>query len=318
MLDQLALAGLIPVIKIERAEDAVPLCRALAKGGLPAAEITFRTPAAEEAIRRVHEELPDVLLGAGTVLTAEQADRAVKAGAGYIVSPGFNPKVVRHCLDKSYPVLPGCSGPTDIEAALEEGLDAVKFFPAEALGGTAMIKALLGPYSNVKFVPTGGINPKNLHDYFSIKNVLACGGSWMVPGEAVKAGNWPLIEELAAQAVDLMLGLRLQHVGINHQGVQEAKDSARRLSALTGWPIDKDTGTSCFIGSGIELMKHQGRGMNGHIALATRSVVRAVWHLERRGFAFDKDSAVYAPDGQLRMIFLTDEFAGFGIHLSQI
>ena len=168
MLDQLALAGLIPVIKVERAEDAVPLCRALSKGGLPVAEITFRTAAAEEAIRLVHQELPEVLLGAGTVLTPEQADKAAAAGAGYIVSPGLNPRVVRHCLEKGYPILPGCSSPSDIELALELGLTAVKFFPAEALGGINMIKALLGPYGGLKLVPTGGINTQNLHDYLSI------------------------------------------------------------------------------------------------------------------------------------------------------
>ena len=318
MLDQLALAGLIPVIKVERAEDAVPLCRALSKGGLPVAEITFRTAAAEEAIRLVHQELPEVLLGAGTVLTPEQADKAVAAGAGYIVSPGLNPGVVRHCLQKGYPILPGCSSPSDIELALELGLTAVKFFPAEALGGVSMIKALLGPYGGLKLVPTGGINTQNLHDYLSIKNVLACGGSWMVPDDAVKSGDWARVERLAAEAVNLMLGLQIRHIGINQSDAREAMDNARKLSMLTGWPIENDTDGSCFVGAGLEVMKHKGRGTHGHIALATRSIPRAMWHMERRGFAFDKESAVYTPAGQLRLIYLEGEFAGFGIHLSQI
>ena len=318
MLDQLALAGLIPVIKVERAEDAVPLCRALSKGGLPVAEITFRTAAAEEAIRLVHQELPEVLLGAGTVLTPEQADKAAAAGAGYIVSPGLNPRVVRHCLQKGYPILPGCSSPSDIELALELGLTAVKFFPAEALGGVNMIKALLGPYGGLKLVPTGGINTQNLHDYLSIKNVLACGGSWMVPDDAVKSGDWARVERLTAEAVTLMLGLQIRHIGINQSDAREAMDNARKLSMLTGWAIENDTDASCFIGTGLEMMKHKGRGTHGHIALATRSIPRAMWHMERRGFALDKQSAAYTPAGQLRLIYLEGEFAGFGIHLSQI
>ena len=318
MLDQLALAGLIPVIKVERAEDAVPLCRALSKGGLPVAEITFRTKAAEEAIRLVHQELPEVLLGAGTVLTPEQADKAAAAGAGYIVSPGLNPRVVRHCLEKGHPILPGCSSPSDIELALELGLTAVKFFPAEALGGVNMIKALLGPYGGLKLVPTGGINTQNLHDYLSIKNVLACGGSWMVPDDAVKSGYWARVERLTAEAVTLMLGLQIRHIGINQSDAREAMDNARRLSMLTGWAIENDTDASCFIGTGLEMMKHKGRGTHGHIALATRSIPRAMWHMERRGFAFDKESAAYTSAGQMRLIYLEGEFAGFGIHLSQI
>ena len=282
------------------------------------AEITFRTAAAEEAIRLVHQELPEVLLGAGTVLTPEQADKAAAAGAGYIVSPGLNPRVVRHCLQKGYPILPGCSSPSDIELALELGLTAVKFFPAEALGGINMIKALLGPYGGLKLVPTGGINTQNLHDYLSIKNVLACGGSWMVPDDAVKSGDWARVERLTAEAVTLMLGLQIRHIGINQSDAREAMDNARKLSMLTGWPIENDTDASCFIGTGLEMMKHKGRGTHGHIALATRSIPRAMWHMERRGFAFDKESAAYTPAGQLRLIYLEGEFAGFGIHLSQI
>ena len=226
--------------------------------------------------------------------------------------------MVRHCLQKGYPILPGCSSPSDIELALELGLTAVKFFPAETLGGINMIKALLGPYGGLKLVPTGGINTQNLHDYLSIKNVLACGGSWMVPDDAVKSGDWARVERLTAEAVTLMLGLQIRHIGINQSDAREAMDNARKLSMLTGWAIENDTDASCFIGTGLEMMKHKGRGTHGHIALATRSIPRAMWHMERRGFAFDKESAAYTPAGQLRLIYLEGEFAGFGIHLSQI
>ena len=165
MIKKLSLAGLVPVIKVDDAQDAVPLCKALSDGGLPVAEITFRTAAAEEAIRRVHEALPHVILGAGTVITREQVDRAVAAGATYIVSPGLNPEIVKYCQEKNVPIVPGCANPSDIEVALSLGLRTVKFFPAEALGGLKLIKAMAAPYVDMTFLPTGGVNEKNLLDY---------------------------------------------------------------------------------------------------------------------------------------------------------
>ncbi len=201
--------GIVPVIKLNRPEDAVPLCGALARGGLPVAEITFRTAAAEESIRRVHEALPDVLLGAGTVLTVDQVDRAAAAGAAYIVTPGLNPAVVRHCIDKGLPVLPGCACPSDIERALELGLTAVKFFPAEAIGGLNAIKAMSAPYGAVSFVPTGGIDEKKLPSYLAFEKILACGGSWMVKEAWVDAGDFAAVERATRGAVDAMLGFSL-------------------------------------------------------------------------------------------------------------
>ena len=315
MLKQLSLAGLVPVIKVKRAEDAVPLCTALKNGGLPVAEITFRTEAAEEAIRLVHAALPDVLLGAGTVLTCEQADRAWAAGAGYIVSPGLNPEVVRHCVEKGYPVLPGCANPSDIEAALSLGLNTVKFFPAEALGGLKLIKAMAAPYGNVKFVPTGGINEKNLPEYLAFPKIAACGGSWMVPEDAVEAKDWARIEKLAQDAVNVMLGLEIVHLGINSVDADTAMTEARKLSLLLGWPLNKDSAKGVFVGSGFEMMKTWFRGTHGHIAVGTLNVERAKWHMERRGFVFDEETATYTPDGRMKFIYLKDEIGGFGIHL---
>lgn len=316
MLTKLALAGLVPVIKVDHAEDAVPLCAALKRGGLPVAEITFRTAAAGEAIRLVHEALPDVLLGAGTVLTREQADAAWAAGAGYLVSPGMNPVVLRHALDHGYPILPGCAGPSDIEAALGMGVKAVKFFPAEALGGVKMIKALLGPYHEVRFVPTGGISEKNLRDYLAIPQVLACGGSWMVPGDAIERKDWARIESLAREAVRLVLGFELRHVGVNNLDSKQALEVAGRLSLLTGWPVIDQGEKNSFVGEGFEIMKKPGRGTHGHIAIACSSAARARWHLESRGFAFDEGSAEYTKDGRLRLIYLKEEIAGFALHLA--
>ncbi|HPY95336.1 MAG TPA: bifunctional 4-hydroxy-2-oxoglutarate aldolase/2-dehydro-3-deoxy-phosphogluconate aldolase, partial [Clostridia bacterium] len=274
MLDQLALAGLVPVIKVERAEDAAPLCEALLRGGLPVAEITLRTPAALEAIKLVRERLPEILLGAGTVLSIEQADAAWQAGAGYLVTPGMNPALLRHALERGYPILPGCSGPTDLETALSMGVKTVKFFPAEALGGAGMIKALLGPYHEMRFVPTGGINPKNLMDYLGLPQVLACGGSWMVPEEAIRQGDWDRIEILTRDAVNLVLGFELRHLGINTADGDAGMDAARTLSLITGWPIDDLGERNCFVGQGFEIMKFMGRGRNGHLALACNSAAR--------------------------------------------
>ena len=191
--------GIIPVIKIDDAKDAVPLAKALIEGGLPAAEITFRTAAAADAIKAMHEAYPDMLIGAGTVLTPEQADTAIACGATFIVSPGFNPTVVKHCISKGYIIIPGTSSPSEVEAALELGLDTVKFFPAEAAGGLAMLKAMAAPYGKVKFMPTGGLNEKNILSYLEFNKIVACGGSFMVKDEYIKNGEFDKITALAEE-----------------------------------------------------------------------------------------------------------------------
>ena len=194
----------LPVIKIRRAESAEALAAALIAGGLPAAEITFRTDAAEESIRRMAKAYPEMLNGAGTVLTPDQADRAMAAGATFIVSPGLNPKVVEHCVKKGYPVIPGICTPSELECALGFGLEAVKFFPAEAAGGLKMIKAMSAPYGAVRFMPTGGINQNNIKDYLAFPKVLCCGGSWMVPEDKLEAGDYEAITALVREAVELV------------------------------------------------------------------------------------------------------------------
>ena len=204
IFEKLSLAGLVPVIKVEDANDAVPLCRALSEGGLPVAEITFRTAAAEQAIRNVSSALPEVILGAGTVLSVDQVKRAVDAGAKFIVSPGLNPNVVRHCLEKGVPAAPGCCTPSEIEQAIELGLSVVKFFPAEAMGGLKTIKALAAPYTGLRFMPTGGINASNLRSYLEYPRVLACGGSWMVSKELIRAHDFAQITELVRQATAIV------------------------------------------------------------------------------------------------------------------
>ena len=196
--------GVIPVIALDDPDDALPLAAALSDGGLSCAEVTFRTAAAEESIRRIAAAYPDMLVGAGTVLTTQQVDRAVAAGAKFIVSPGLNPNVVRHCLEKGVPAAPGCCTPSEIEQAIELGLSVVKFFPAEAMGGLKTIKALAAPYTGLRFMPTGGINASNLRSYLEYPRVLACGGSWMVSKELIRAHDFAQITELVRQATAIV------------------------------------------------------------------------------------------------------------------
>lgn len=200
VLSQLGTIGVIPVIRIDRAETAAALAAALVEGGLPCAEVTFRTDQAEEAIRRIAGEIPGILLGAGTVLTIDQADRAINAGASFIVSPGLNPAVVAHCVKNNVPVIPGCVTPSEMEQAMGFGLDTVKFFPAEQAGGLPYIKALAGPYGALRFIPTGGINAANLKDYLAFGAVLACGGSWMVKPELLREERYGEIAGLCREA----------------------------------------------------------------------------------------------------------------------
>lgn len=198
----------VPVVVLEKTVDAVPLARALVQGGLPCAEITFRTDASAEGIRLMSEKYPNMLVGAGTVLTTEQVDLAVKSGAKFIVSPGFDPEIVDYCLGKNIPVFPGCISPSEVAQAVKRGLKVVKFFPAEQAGGIAMIKAMAAPYHNIRFMPTGGINTENLKDYLSCNKILCCGGSWMVKRDMIRNGEFAKIQGLVKEAKELANTIR--------------------------------------------------------------------------------------------------------------
>lgn len=200
--------GVVPVVVLNDVKDALPLAKALTEGGLPCAEVTFRTEAAEESIRRMAKEYPDMLVGAGTVLTIDQVERAVNAGAKFIVSPGFDPEIVDYCLSKEIPVFPGCVTPSEVMQAVKRGMKVVKFFPAEQFGGVATIKALAAPYTTMKFMPTGGVSAKNLRSYLECDKIICCGGSWMVKGDLIKAGEFDKIRELTKEAVELAKSIR--------------------------------------------------------------------------------------------------------------
>jgi len=314
-LERIGELGIVPVVKIEKAEDALPLGRALINGDLPIAEITFRTSAAEESIKTLTGELPNLLVGAGTVLTVEQVKKAVSAGAQFIVSPGFNPKVVDYCIENSIPITPGINNPTQIEMALERGIEVVKFFPAEASGGLALLTSMSAPYSGVKFIPTGGINLNNLTSYLSNQKVHACGGSWMVKDDLISSGNFNEITRLTREAVAIMLGFELAHLGINEEDEDKALHSANLLSHLFYLPIKEGT-SSIFAGSGFEVLKNRYLGKHGHIAMATNDIHRAITYLKMKNISILPETAK-EKDGKLKAIYLDQEVSGFAIHLLQ-
>ncbi len=317
VLERINKIGIVPVVKIDRAEDALPLAKALCAGGLPCAEVTFRTDAAAEAIRIMTENFPDMCVGAGTVLNAEQVDAAVAAGARFIVSPGLNPKTVRYCIEKGVPITPGTSSPSDIEQAIELGLEVVKFFPAEQSGGLAKIKAMAAPYVNMKFMPTGGINAKNLNSYLDFPKIIACGGSWMVPADLINAGDWDKIETLTREAVQTMLGFELAHVGVNEESAEAAERAARRFAFIFGMQ-EKPGDSNIFVGTALEVMKSPYLGKHGHIAIRTNYIERAVNYLSTvLGVEFDEKTAGRDEKGRLKIIYLKEEIGGFAVHLVQ-
>ena len=316
VLQQISNIGIIPVIAIEDAEQAVPLARALVAGGLPAAEVTFRTAAGEEAIRRIAKEVPEMLVGAGTVLTKEQADRALAAGAQFIVSPGFNPEVTRYVIEKGALMMPGTATPGEMEQAMSMGLDVVKFFPAEQNGGVAKLKALAGPYTNLRWMPTGGVNTKNMMDYLGFDKIVACGRTWMVKKDLINGQKWDEITAICKDAVKTMLGFELRHVGINCADEAEAERTAQMFSTVFGWEY-KPGNSSVFSGTAVECMKTPYLGERGHIAVGTNNVDRAMYHLGLHGITFDESTRKTDAKGKTKAIYLKDSFCGFAVHLVQ-
>lgn len=316
VLERVYEIGIIPVIAFNSVDEAIPLCKALMDGGLPAAEVTFRTACAEECIRKIHQELPDMLLGAGTVLTTEQADRAMDAGASFIVAPGFDPIVTQHVIDKGGIMMPGTATAGEMQQAMNMGCEVVKFFPAEANGGVDKLKNIGAALKTAKWMCTGGVNAKNVNNYLAYPQIIAVGGTWMCKSDKIKAGAWDEITAMSKEAVDVMLGLELGHIGINCADDAEAMETAETLGSLLSMAV-KPGNSSIFVGNKeFEIMKKPGRGTHGHIAIKCNNIDRAVYHLSRRGVKFDMDSMVTKNDKHIA-IYLADEVAGFAIHLVQ-
>ena len=308
--------GIVPVVALEDAADALPLGAALKKGGVSAIEVTFRTAAAADAIRLLTREMPELLVGAGTVLTKEQADAAIEAGAKFIVSPGFQPELVSYVLSKGVPMCPGTATPGEMEQAMALGLSAVKFFPAEQNGGAPMLKALSAPYRDLLFMPTGGVKLENLRNYLALDQVFACGGTWLATKDDIKAKAFDKITARTREAVKTMLNFRIKHVGINSKDEAEAKKTATLLCSIFDFDYN-DTELSVFTGTAVEVMKFMGRGSLGHVAIGADNVDRAEYYLRQRGFSFDESTRRVDAAGRTTFLYLSDEIGGFAFHLTK-
>lgn len=315
ILTRIGNCGIVPVVVIDDARDAVPTARALLAGGVDVMEITLRTAAGLEAIRQVAADCPEICVGAGTVLTLEQGRAAVEAGASFIVSPGFDRELVEWCVENQVAVTPGCVTPTEITMALRCGLKVLKFFPANVYGGLTAMKALAGPFGSVRFIPTGGVSEKNLDEYIGASCVHAVGGSWMCKKADIKEGNFAKITELCRAARRAALGYRLAHVGINCADSQQSLEVCRSFADAFSFPV-REGNSSNFSSNEIEVMKSMYLGENGHLAVETVSMERAIADLEKKGFAVDETTAKYQ-NGKIIAVYMKNSMGGFAVHLLQ-
>lgn len=313
--ERLAMAGIVPVVVLEDAADAVPTAKAMLAGGIDVMEITFRTAAAADSIKAVAEQVPDMLVGAGTVITLEQCKRAVEMGAKFIVSPGFDEEVVRWCVDNGVPTVPGCVTPTEITAAMKLGLKVLKFFPASVYGGLSAMKALSAPFGQVKFIPTGGVNEANCGEFIAAPFIHAVGGSWVCAKADIAAHNFEKITALCAAARRAALGFEIAHVGINCPDADASAALCDEFSAAFGFAT-KPGNSSNFASPMIEVMKSDYLGERGHLAVRTNSIPMAVAELEKRGWSVDPDTAK-TKGGRTTAVYLKKEFGGFAVHLLQ-
>ena len=306
--------GILPVVTLERIEYAVPLARAVAESGLPGMEVVFRSACAADAIRTIRNALPGLLLGAGTILNCDQVNKAIDAGADFLVSPGFAPKVVSCSVRRGIPIYPGVTTPTEIEQAMEYGLDVLKFFPAETSGGVDKLKSFAGPYKNIRFIPTGGINEKNFKEYLALDNVVAVGGSFMIASTAMASGQFDAVKAELDRIIAMMLGLNVVRVGIHHTCAADALDSAKALERAF-YKIYSEGDSSFLCGAQeFELMKTDGRGTHGQIAIGVADIDRAIRFLNARGVAVDMDS-LQITNGKKTGAFLKNEIGGFAFRL---
>lgn len=312
ILEKIENLGIVPVITIENSEKAIHVAEALSLGEIPAIEITFRTESAIKSISKITAKYPNMLIGAGTVLTTEQVDKAIDAGSKFIVTPGFNPKVVEYALKKGIEILPGANNPSSIETAIEMGIKTVKFFPAESSGGLAAIKALSGPYNMLKFIPTGGITLENLASYLSFPKVAACGSSFMVTKEMIDNDEYETITKLSLEAVKKVHNFEFLHMGISTTDENEARRDAIMLGSLFNMDIRKAP-TSYYIGNFIEIMK--GPNMN-HLGLSVNNVERTVAYLKNKGINIVESSKKY-DNGVLTLVYLENEVAGHKVHIKK-
>lgn len=314
VLKRLAQSGVVPVVVLEDAKDAVPTAKAMLAGGIDVMEITFRTAAAADSIKAVAQECPDMVVGAGTVITLEQCKLAVECGAKFIVSPGYDEETVAWCCDNGIPVTPGCVTPTEIMMALKHGLKVLKFFPANVYGGLSAIKSLAGPFGGVKFIPTGGVNAQNLAEFISSPYIHAVGGSWICPKADIAAGNFDKITALCKEARKTLLGFEVAHIGINTPDADASMDVCKAFNDAFDFNI-KQGNSSNFASTGVEVMKTMFKGANGHIAIRTNKMIPAIAEMERRGYELDMDSV--KDKDNIKAVYFKNEIGGFAVHLLQ-
>lgn len=308
--------GIVPLVTLDDPNDAVPLGRALVEGGIPIAEVTFRTSAGGEAIKRMAAEVPELIVGAGTVHDIDHAKETLDNGGKFVITPGFNAKVVDWCVKNNMPVCPGTVVPSDIEEAMNYGLKLVKFFPAEAYGGIKTLKALAGPFGAIKFVPTGGVGLNNLTEYLDLPNVAAVGGSFIPPAHMVKEKDWAGISKLCRQIMDKVMDFSVGHVGINAETNDNASNVTKGIQALFDTDC-RETDMAFFSGNLVEVMKIPFVGTHGHICVDTRDLPRAMAMLKRKGVEFDEDKFYYDAKGKLMTAYLKGEVGGFALHIRQ-
>ncbi len=306
--------GLVPVVKISKSDSSIPLANALIRGGIPCVEITFRTHEAQESIKLISEKVPEMLVGAGTILSIEQVDRAVSAGAKFIVSPGLDTTVVDYCIQNNILIIPGVNTPSDIQKALQYGIKTLKFFPAEASGGLHLIKALKGPFPNIRFIPSGGINETNIVEYLANPNIIACGGTWMVKDSLINERKFDQIEQLSLRAIHLVLGFRFHHFYINYPDILDAKNITQEINSLFGFSYLKNK-ESNIIGSFIDIHQGTSKTKVGQIFISTNSLDRACFYLGLKGLELDKETKVNKDDDFFKSVSLKNPIGGFSIHL---
>ena len=307
--------GIVPVVKIDDADKAEALAGAMCRGGINCAEVTFRTDAAEEAIRRMTKAYPEMVVGAGTVLNPETAERAVKAGASFIVSPGLDEATVKWCQEHKVPVTPGVCTASEVQKGVNMGLKVLKFFPAESSGGVKMLKDLGGPFTSVKFMTTGGINTENLADYAKASNVLAVGGSWMVKADLINNDKWDEIENLCREAVMKMQGFELAHFGINASGKDDGEAMTKKFSSFGMVP--SETSKGYFMDKTIEIMNQNGPGTHGHIGYKVNNIERTMAYVKKLGYTINESSFTYDAKGKVKFFYVNEEIGGFAVHFIQ-
>lgn len=315
ILKRIGYAGLVPVVVVDDAELAVPAAKAVMDGGLDVMEITMRTDEGVKSIEKIRKAIPDMLVGAGTVLSVEKADESVKAGAEFIVSPGLNPEIVEWCQRKDVVVTPGVVTPTEVQQALNFNLNILKFFPGGIFGGIKGCEALYGPYRMVRFIPTGGVSSKNLADFADKLYIHAVGGSWLCGSSDINNKNFNKITLIVKESIDILLGFELAHIGINAENEKESLAIAEAFSDAFGFNL-KQGNSSNFSGAGIEVNKAKGRGKMGHIAIKTNSISRAAYYLGKRGYKIDW-STRKGSEERPASVYLEEEINNFAVHLLQ-